>query len=103
VVDCSDQGRLAESRQALATALRDASMKTDTPFLVACNKSDLGGAKSDEEIRRALDLDNLLANKGERSWAMKRINSKSGEGISDSFKWLSGEIKIYFKKKNQKS
>jgi len=103
VVDCSDQGRLAESRQALATALRDASMKTDTPFLVACNKSDLSGAKSDEEIRRALDLDNLLANKGERSWAMKRINSKSGEGISDSFKWLSGEIKIYFKKKNQKS
>jgi small GTP-binding protein len=95
VVDCADQGRLAESRQALATALKDAAMKTDTPFLVAANKSDLAGAKSDEEVRKALDLDSLL--KG-RSWVIKRINSKSGDGIPDSFKWLSSELKAYFKK-----
>jgi len=96
VVDCADQGRLAESRAALATALKDAAMKTDTPFLVACNKADLAGAKSDDEVRKALDLDTLL--KG-RSWVIKRINSKGGDGISDSFKWLSAEIKSYFKKK----
>jgi len=95
VVDCADQGRLAESRQALATALKDASMKTDTPFLVAANKSDLQGAKSDEEVRKALELDTLLKN---RSWVIKRINSKGGDGIPDSFKWLSSELKAYFKK-----
>jgi len=94
VVDCADQGRLAESKQALATALKDAAMKTDTPFLVACNKADLAGAKSDEEVRKALDLDTLLKN---RPWVIKRINSKAGDGIPDSFKWISQEIKSYFK------
>jgi len=96
VVDCSDPARFNESRQALSTALKDASMKTDTPFLVACNKADVSGSKSDDEVRKALDLDNLLK---QRSWVIKRINSKAGDGIADSFKWLSAEIKSYFKRR----
>jgi len=96
VVDCADPARFPEAKQALATALKDASMKTNSPMLVACNKSDLPEARSDEEVRKQLDLDNLLRG---RSWVIKRINSKTGDGIPDSFKWLSAEVKAHLKKK----
>jgi small GTP-binding protein len=96
IVDCADVGRFAESKQALSTALKDASMSRDCPLLVAANKCDIAGAKSEDEIKKALDLENLLKN---RVWAVNRTNSKQGEGISDSFKWLSAQIKLDYKRK----
>jgi len=96
VVDCAVQGRFAESKAALATALKDASMSRDCPMLIAANKSDISGAKSEEEVKKALDLESLL--KG-RVWAIKRTSSKGGDGISDAFKWLSAEVKADYKRK----
>eukprot|EP01103_Thecamoeba_quadrilineata_P001010 TRINITY_DN10893_c0_g1_i1.p1 TRINITY_DN10893_c0_g1~~TRINITY_DN10893_c0_g1_i1.p1 ORF type:complete len:179 (-),score=29.58 TRINITY_DN10893_c0_g1_i1:190-726(-) len=98
LIDASDPARFPESKQALSTALKDASMSRDCPILVAANKCDAPGAKTEDEIKQALDLDTLL--KG-RVWAIKRTNSKQGDGISDSFKWLSSEIKADFKRKRK--
>jgi len=98
VIDSADQGRFEESKNALTTALKDASMSRTCPMLIAANKCDVNGAKGEDEIKRALELEALL--KG-RVWAIKKTNSKGGEGIPDSFKWLSAEIKADFKKKKK--
>jgi len=98
VIDCADAARFPESKQALSTALKDASMSRDCPILVSANKSDVPGAKSEDEVKKALDLDTLL--KG-RVWAIKHTNSKQGNGVSDSFKWLSSEIKADLKRKRK--
>lgn len=100
IVDASDPERFAESKAALQTALKDAAMKRDCPILVAANKCDAAGSKSEDEIKQALDLDNLL--KG-RTWTVKRTNAKKGDGIYDGFKWLSSEIKIAYKKNKKAS
>lgn len=95
IVDSADAERFAESKAALQTALKDASMKRDCPILVVANKCDAPGSKSEDEIKAALDLDNLL--KG-RVWTIKKTNAKKGDGIYDGFKWLSTEIKTAYKK-----
>jgi len=96
VVDSADQGRFQESRQAFSNALKDANMKRDCPILVVANKADIEGSKNEDDVKKALDLENLLKN---RIWAINKVNSKGGEGISDSFTWLSAQIKADFKKK----
>jgi len=95
IVDASDAERFGESKAALQTALKDASMKRDCPLLVVANKADAAGSKSDDEIKAALDLDNLL--KG-RTWTIRRTNAKKGDGVYEGFKWLGVEIKTTYKK-----
>jgi len=99
VVDCSDAERFKESKIALMTALKDASMRKDCPMLVVANKCDLQGSKSEEEIKQALDLETLL--KG-RVWAVKRTNAKQGDGIYDGFKWLCAEVKADYRRRKKK-
>lgn len=95
VIDASDAERFAESKAALQTALKDASMKRDSPILFVVNKADAPGAKSNDEIKAALDLDNSL--KG-RTWTLQRTNAKKGDGVYEGFKWLCVEIKTAYKK-----
>ena len=56
VVDASDVARLELAGQELSTCLRDESL-ANSAVLVLCNKQDLPGAKSDEEVTKLMGLD----------------------------------------------
>lgn len=95
-IDSADAGRFDESKAALEFVLKDPTLPRDIPILVLGNKSDLSGSKSEDEIKSALNLENLL--KG-RTWTVMKANSKSGEGINEALLWLTKEIKAEHKKR----
>lgn len=97
-VDSSQPDRFNESKTALELALKDPNMRKDIPILIAANKCDKEGAKSEEEIKEALDLKNFLEG---RQWTVVRTNAKKGTGVSEGFKWLSAEIKLDHKKRKK--
>jgi len=100
VIDSADEARFGEAAEALQIAIKDPEMKKDLPVLIACNKSDLSGAKSVEDIKAALHLDSVL--KG-REWTAIKTDSKKGDGVHEGFLWLTEQIKTLHKKHKGKS
>jgi len=57
-------------------------------LLIFCNKQDLKGALTSEEIRKFLDLERIMS----RHWGIIPCSAVTGEGLIDGIDWLVYDI-----------
>jgi len=98
-VDSCDADRFEESKNCLEKALKEASFPTSCPILVVFSKSSKQGAKSLDEISKAMSLDSVLKSRDFKAFS---CDSKDGKGITEAFKWLSKAVKQHHKKEHKK-
>ena len=88
VVDSNDRDRTTKSASELHRLMLDHAMR-DTCLLVYANKSDLPHALTADEIRDALQLEQLNA----RAWHVQPSCAMTGEGLWQGVKWLAANVK----------
>jgi ADP-ribosylation factor-like protein 2 len=57
-------------------------------LLIFCNKQDIEGALTMEEIRKFLELDEIST----RHWAIIPCSAKTGDGLLEGIDWLVYDI-----------
>ncbi|VVC92306.1 unnamed protein product [Leptidea sinapis] len=87
VVDSADWRRLGDCAKELHTLLREERLAGAT-LLVFANKSDLPGALTVEEIKEALDLDNIKSH----HWRIVPSSAVTGENLLDGVDWMLDDI-----------
>ena len=78
---------MEEASRELEKIINDREMR-NTVLLVFCNKQDMSGCMSPQEIRQALHLDKLS-----RPYAIMPCSALQGTGLSEGLKWLSEHCK----------
>ena len=90
VLDSTDKVRMCVARDELATLLENSDIKASLcPMLFFANKSDVGGAYTNEECMQEMNLFNIR----DRPWHMRSSNAISGAGVAEGIAWLAEEIK----------
>lgn len=87
VVDSGDKIRLEDCRKELHQLLLQERL-AGASLLVFCNKQDLQGALTVEEIKEFLQLDNFQT----RHWAVVPCSAMTGEGLLEGINWIVGDI-----------
>lgn len=87
VVDSGDKIRLEDCRKELHLLLLQERL-AGASLLVFCNKQDLQGSLSVEEIKEFLQLDNFQT----RHWAVVPCSAVTGEGLIEGINWIVGDI-----------
>jgi ADP-ribosylation factor-like protein 2 len=87
VVDSGDKIRLEDCRRELHQLLLQERL-AGASLLVFCNKQDLAGALTLEEIKEFLQLDNFQT----RHWAVVPCSAVTGEGLLEGINWIVGDI-----------
>ena len=87
VVDSGDKIRLEDCRKELHQLLLQERL-AGASLLVFCNKQDLKGSLSVEEIKEFLQLDNFQT----RHWAVVPCSAVTGEGLIEGINWIVGDI-----------
>jgi len=87
VVDSGDKIRLEDCRRELHQLLLQERL-AGASLLVFCNKQDLTGALTLEEIREFLQLDNFQT----RHWAVVPCSAVTGEGLLTGINWIVSDI-----------
>ena len=59
------------------------------PIAILANKQDIEGVLSDIEISDLMGLSDIK----NRQWAIFKTIAKTGKGLDDAFKWLTGILK----------
>ena len=59
------------------------------PIAILANKQDIDGVLSDIEISEKMGLSEIK----NRQWAIFKTIAKTGKGLDDAFKWLTGILK----------
>ena len=88
VVDSQDRARLAEARKELEFVLEDKRL-AGADLLVMCNKTDLPGGASREELGKKLGF----LDRSERQWHIQACSAITGEGVIEGLDWLTKAIK----------
>ena len=88
VVDSHDRARLAEARKELEFVLEDKRL-AGADLLLMCNKTDLPGGASTEELGKELGL----LERSERQWHIQACSAITGEGVIEGLDWLTKAIK----------
>ena len=83
VVDSSDEERLAESTEELATLLAEAEL-AGVPLLVFSNKQDLDLALDAEEVMSIVKLEEIE----DRTWNIQACSAMTKEGLQEGMEWL---------------
>ncbi|MFX1512137.1 MAG: ADP-ribosylation factor family protein [Promethearchaeota archaeon] len=97
VVDSSDHQRIPEAASELQRVLRIIDneehslvfnertlQNQEVPVIIIANKQDKAGALSKNEILDYLKLNNYRGG----PWHIQEANARSGEGISEAFRWI---------------
>jgi ADP-ribosylation factor-like protein 2 len=87
VVDSGDKIRLEDCRKELHLLLLQERL-AGASLLVFCNKQDLQGSLSVEEIKEFLQLDNFQT----RHWAVVPCSAVTGEGLIEGINWIVGDV-----------
>lgn len=87
VVDSSDKMRLEDCKKELHSLLKQEKLVGAT-LLIFCNKQDIEGALSVNEIKEFLDLENMVT----RHWGIIPCSAKTGEGLLEGIDWLVYDI-----------
>lgn len=87
VVDSGDKMRLEDCRRELQLLLLQERLAGAT-LLVFCNKQDLKGALSIEEVKNYLRLEEITT----RHWAVVPCSAVSGEGLRTGVDWIVKDI-----------
>ena len=87
VVDSSDKLRLNDSKEELHNLLKQEKLAGAT-LLVFCNKQDINGALTVEEIKNILQLDIITS----RHWIIMPCSAINGNGLENGLKWLIDDI-----------
>ena len=85
VVDAASREFLMEARREIVNYVLCDDMPANIPILVAANKQDLAGAMSPEEVKKALNLEKLVAN---RRYKVLGTSALSGEGMDEALDWI---------------
>ena len=85
VIDSTDKDRLDIAKQELFFLIKEDDLK-GVPIAILANKQDLEGALSDIEISEKLGLSDIKTNQ----WAIFKTVAKTGVGLDNAFKWLTG-------------
>ena len=85
VIDSTDKDRLDIAKQELFFLIKEDDLK-GVPIAILANKQDLEGALSDIEISEVLGLSDIKTNQ----WAIFKTVAKTGVGLDNAFKWLTG-------------
>ena len=87
VVDSSDKLRLNDCKEELHNLLKQDKLAGST-LLVLCNKQDITGALSVEEIKNTLELEKITT----RHWMIMPCCGITGDGISKGIEWIMDDI-----------
>ena len=87
VVDSSDKLRLNDCKDELHNLLKQEKLAGAT-LLVYCNKQDINGALSVEEIKNVLELENITT----RHWIIMPCCGLNGNGLENGLEWLMDDI-----------
>lgn len=87
VVDSNDKMRLTDCKNEMHKILKQEKMSGAT-LMVFCNKQDVEGALSVEQIKDFLDLDNITS----RHWGLVPCSALTGKGILEGMSWLADDI-----------
>jgi len=89
VVDSSDKLRLNDCKDELHNLLKQDKLAGST-LLVLCNKQDIEGALTPDQIREVLELDSITT----RHWMImpcSALNNKE-KGVEKGFKWILDDV-----------
>ena len=87
VVDSTDKMRLEDCKKELQSLLKQEKLVGAT-LLIFCNKQDIEGALTGNEIKKFLELENMET----RHWGIIPCSAKSGEGLLEGIDWLVYDI-----------
>lgn len=87
VVDSADKRRLQDCKNELHVLLQEERLAGAT-LLVFCNKQDLPGALSAEEIRDILELENIKSH----HWKIIHCSAMTGKNLLQGIDWLVDDI-----------
>ncbi|PAV20575.1 GTP-binding protein [Pyrrhoderma noxium] len=87
VVDSGDRLRLSDCKAELHKLLTEDRL-IGASLLVFANKQDIPGSLSEEEIKKALDLDNIK----QHNWRILRCSAMSGENLVPGLNWVVDDI-----------
>ena len=85
VIDSTDKDRLNIVKQELFLLIKEEDLQ-GVPIAILANKQDIEGALSDIEISESLELSEIKNNQ----WAIFKTIAKTGVGLDNAFKWLTG-------------
>ena len=87
VVDSSDKLRLEDTKAELHALLKQEKLMGAT-LLVFCNKQDIPGSLTPEQIRDFLELETVNT----RHWGAIGCSARSGEGLLEGVDWIVKDI-----------
>ncbi|CAO1428238.1 unnamed protein product [Diamesa serratosioi] len=87
VVDSADRMRMNACREELNILLQEERLAGAT-LLVLCNKQDLPGALSAQEIKDILELDNITTH----HWSVIGVSAVTGDKLLGAVDWLIDDI-----------
>ena len=87
VVDSTDKMRLEDCKKELQSLLKQEKLVGAT-LLIFCNKQDIEGTLTGNEIKEFLELENMET----RHWGIIPCSAKSGEGLLEGIDWLVYDI-----------
>ena len=91
VVDSGDKMRLQDCKKELMQLLVQEKLAGATLFIF-CNKQDVAGALSPQEIKDTLELDSLEGCKG-RNWSIMPCSAMTGDGLLQGIDWIVDDIR----------
>lgn len=87
MVDSNDKMRLADCKKELYTCLKQEKLAGAT-LLIYCNKQDVEGALTPDEIKDFLDLESITT----RHWGVIPCSAMTGLGVFEGIDWLVDDI-----------
>jgi len=87
VVDSSDKLRLEDTKKELHSLLKQEKLMGAT-LLIFCNKQDIPGSLTADEIKDFLELDQIDT----RHWGIIPCSARTGEGLLEGVDWIVNDI-----------
>lgn len=89
-VDSNSKEFLMDARREIVNFVFSGDLPEDLAVLVAANMQDLAGAMSVEEVRKALNLEDLA---GRRRYKVLGTSGLTGEGMAEAMDWIVENVK----------
>ena len=90
-VDATNRDFLMDARREIVNYVFTDDLPVDCPILVAANMQDLARAMSAEEVRKALNLEELV---GKRRYKVLGTSGIRGEGMAEALDWIVENVKV---------
>ena len=87
MVDSSDKMRLDDTKAELHSLLKQEKLMGAT-LLIFCNKQDIEGSLTCDEIKKHLELDSITT----RHWGIIGCSARTGDGLLEGIDWIVRDI-----------